>query len=129
MFEKLKHWLKYSKCICPNCQELVEHSQVDYSIFCERCEFIIRSENRKVQKIAEILSQYATRFQIAEDIAIEKRGEGKWCVQVFGGTVLDRDLNRHYEPMPSSRTEEFITATRFTLEEAFDIAQRYNQVD
>lgn len=127
MFEKLKHWIKYSKCVCPNCQELVERSQVDYSIFCERCEIIIRSENRKVQKVAEILSQYATRFQIAEDIAIERRGEGKWCVQVFGGTVLDRDLNRHYEPMPSSRTEEFIAATRFTLEDAFTIAKRYEE--
>ena len=69
----------------------------------------------------------ATRFQITEDIAIEKRSEGKWCVQVFGGTVLDRDLNRHYEPMPSSRTEEFIAATRFTLKEAFTIAKRYNE--
>lgn len=127
MFEKLKHWIKYSKCVCPNCQESVERSQVDYSIFCERCEIIIRSENRKVQKVAEILSQYATRFQIAEDIAIERRGEGKWCVQVFGGTVLDRDLNRHYEPMPSSRTEEFIAATRFTLEDAYTIAKRYEE--
>jgi len=71
----------------------------------------------------------ATRFQIAEDIAIEKRGEGKWCVRAFGNTVVDRDLNRQYEPMPSSRTEEFIAATRFNLDEAFDIARRYNQVD
>ena len=69
----------------------------------------------------------ATRFQIAEDIAIEKRGEGKWCVQAFGGTVVDRDLNRHYEPMPSSRTEEFIAATRFSLDEAFDIAKKFNE--
>jgi hypothetical protein len=69
----------------------------------------------------------AVRFQIAEDVFIEKRGEGKWCVQAFGGTVVDRDLNRHYEPMPSSRTEEFIAATRFTLDEAFDIARKYNQ--
>lgn len=67
----------------------------------------------------------ATRFEIAEDIAVEKRGENSWCVSVFG-TVVDRDLNRHYEPMPSNRTEEFIAATRFTLDEAFDIAQRYD---
>lgn len=66
----------------------------------------------------------ATRFEIAEDVFVEKRGENSWCVSVFG-TVVDRDLKRCYEPMPSSRTEEFIAATRFTLEEAFDIAQRY----
>lgn len=66
----------------------------------------------------------ATRFQVAEDIAVEKRGENAWCVSVYG-TVVDRDLNRHYEPSPSNRTDEFIAATRFTLEEAFNIAQRY----
>jgi hypothetical protein len=73
--------------------------------------------------------ELATRFQIAEDIAIEKRGENRWCVSAFGGTVVDRDLQRHYEPMPSSRTEEFIAATRFDLDEAFEIAQRYNKTD
>jgi hypothetical protein len=76
---------------------------------------------------AEQMLKMATRFQIAEDIAIEKRGKDLWCVSVFGGTVLDRELQRHYEPMPSSRTEEFIAATRFDLEEAFSIARRYNE--
>lgn len=71
----------------------------------------------------------AVCFQLAEDVFVEKRGEGKWCVRAFGNTVVDRDLNRQYEPMPSSRTEEFIAATRFSLDEAFDIARRYNQVD
>ncbi len=76
---------------------------------------------------AEQMLKMATRFQIAEDIAIEKRGENRWCVVVFGGTVIDCDLNRHYEPMPSSRTEEFIAATRFDLDEAFSIAKRYDE--
>jgi hypothetical protein len=66
----------------------------------------------------------ATRFQLAEDIAVEKRGVNSWCVSVFR-TVVDRDLKRRYEPSPSNRTDEFIAATRFNLEEAFDIAQRY----
>jgi hypothetical protein len=29
--------------------------------------------------------------------------------------------------MPSSRTEEFIAATRFDLDEAFSIAKRYDE--
>lgn len=70
----------------------------------------------------------AVRFQIADDIHIEKRGENRWCVSAFGGTVVDRELQRHYEPMPSNRTEEFIAATRFTLAEAFDIAQRFDKL-
>lgn len=67
----------------------------------------------------------AVKFQVEEDITIEKRGSSTWAVVVFGGTVLDRDMNRHYEPMPSSRTQEFIDATRFSLEEAFEIAETY----
>lgn len=80
----------------------------------------------RVEELEKMLKQ-ATRFEIAEDIVIEKRGKDKWCVVVFGGTVLDSDLNRHYEPMPSSRTAEFIAATRFTLEDAYTIAKRYKE--
>lgn len=69
----------------------------------------------------------ATRFQIAEDVFVEKRGKDKWCVRAFGNTVVDRDLKRQYEPMPSSRTDEFVAATRFTLDEAFDIAKKFNE--
>lgn len=70
----------------------------------------------------------AVRFQVGEDVYVEKRGEDAWCVSVFGGTVVDRDLQRHHEPMSSSRTEEFIAATRFSLAEALDIADRYNKL-
>lgn len=66
----------------------------------------------------------AVRFQVAEDVFVEKRGNDSWCVSVFR-TVLDRDLTRQYEPMVSGRTDDFIAATRFTLEEAFEIATRY----
>lgn len=70
----------------------------------------------------------AVRFQVGEDVFVEKRGEDAWCVSAFGGTVVDRDLQRHYEPMSSNRTEEFIAATRFSIEEAFDIAERYDKL-
>lgn len=84
-------------------------------------------EQAKRIVLLEKMIKMATRFEVAQDLHIERRGEGRWCVLVFGGTVLDRDLNRHYEPMSSSRTEEFISATRFSLEEAFDIAKRYDE--
>lgn len=71
----------------------------------------------------EIL-QKAVKFQLDEDVFVEKRGMEKWCVTVFG-TVLDYDLNRYYEPLPSNRTEEFVSLTRFSLKDAFDIANRY----
>jgi hypothetical protein len=70
----------------------------------------------------------AVSFKIAEELYVEKRGENSYCVSVFGSTVIDRDLKRHYEPMPTNRTEEFIAATRFTLAQAFDIARRYKEI-
>ena len=73
----------------------------------------------------ELLLERAVRFQVDEDVYVEKRGEDAWCVSVYGGAVLDRDLQRHREPMPSNRTDEFIAATRFTLSEAMSIADRY----
>jgi hypothetical protein len=88
----------------------------------------INELGNEIDKLESMLNR-AVRFQVGEDIHIEKRGENRWCVSAFGGTVVDRDLQRHHEPMPSNRTEEFIAATRFSLEEAFDIAQRYNKND
>jgi hypothetical protein len=75
----------------------------------------------------ELLSK-AVKFEISktEDIFIEKRGENSWCVSMYG-TVIDHHLERHYEPSPSNRTQEFIDATRFSLTEAFEIANRYIQ--
>ena len=73
----------------------------------------------------ELLLERAVRFQVGEDVYVEKRGEDAWCVSVFGGTVLDRDLQRRREPMPSYRTDEFVAATRFSLSEAMSIADRY----
>lgn len=73
----------------------------------------------------ELLLERAVRFQVGEDVYVEKRGEDAWCVSVCGGTVLDRDLQRHREPMPSNRTDEFVAATRFSLSEAMSIADRY----
>jgi hypothetical protein len=70
--------------------------------------------------------EMATRFNLTEDIVVEKRGDNKWCVSIFG-SVLDKDLIRHHEPPPSWRTEEFIQNTRFTLTEAFALAKRYKE--
>ncbi len=67
----------------------------------------------------------ATRFDLGDDVTIEKRGQDKWCVKVFETTVLDKGLHRIFEAMPSSRTPEFIASTRFSLDEAFEIATRY----
>ena len=74
---------------------------------------------------AHEMLKLATRFQLEEDVSIEKRGASSWCVKVIDTSVLDRNLNRLHESMPSNRTQEFIDSTRFTLDEAFQLATAY----
>lgn len=55
-------------------------------------------------------------------VFIESRGFelGPWAVYM-DGWVLGKDKEWHWEPLPSSRTEEFIMNTRFNdLNEAYD---------
>lgn len=55
------------------------------------------------------------------DVYIESReqmsGETLWIVKI-DSWVLGKDNKYHYEPMPSSRTDEFINNTRFKTKEA-----------
>lgn len=62
----------------------------------------------------------------ALDLTVERRGADTWAVCV-GRSVVMRDLTRVAEPMSSSRTEEFISATRFSLAEAMRIASAFQQ--
>jgi len=53
-------------------------------------------------------------------VYIEYRGDTGWTI-TQGGNCLNKDGKWEYEPMPSSRTEEFIKRTRFKDEhEALD---------
>ena len=57
-------------------------------------------------------------------IRVEHRGEERWAV-----TNLGRCLNRYgiwdSEPLPSSRTEEWLAAHRFSRDEALTLARLY----
>jgi len=55
------------------------------------------------------------------DIAVEFRGLGSWAV-LDGGHCLNRDGGWEREPLPSSRTEEFMSRCRFSLDEAVEMA-------
>lgn len=74
------------------------------------------------------LINLATRYQLPGGATIEDRGYGKWCIK-DGGSVLARDDTWVWEPQPSSRTDEFIAASRFTLQEAFDRAKAIGLMD
>lgn len=75
----------------------------------------------------EQMLKMATCFTVDEGITIEKRGDDIWCVSVFG-SVLDKDLNRHFEPPPIYQSDEFKSKTRFSLNDAFDLAFKYKDV-
>lgn len=60
------------------------------------------------------------------DLTVERRGTDAWAV-CMGRSVVTRDLTRDFEPMPSERTEEFISATRFSFAEAMRIASDFQQ--
>jgi hypothetical protein len=50
----------------------------------------------------------------------------RWAVRMDHGWVLGKDGRFHYEPQPSSRTDEFIQNCRYTSkEEAFEYWQKY----
>lgn len=58
-------------------------------------------------------------------IILRDRAPNKWAVQFDGMFVVNRDLEDVYEPSPSNRTDEFKATTRFSLEEAWEIAEKF----
>ncbi len=48
-----------------------------------------------------------------------------WAVTRGGAVLNNDDLEFEYEPIPSARTNDFIGRTRFNLEEAKALLQRY----
>ena len=63
---------------------------------------------------------YLVRYQIY----VEYRGGGLWCVADAFGQCFGRDGQDSHEPLPSSRSKEFLEKFRFSREEAFVVAAR-----
>lgn len=49
-------------------------------------------------------------------LSVESRGNGRWAIFCYG-ELFARDGTLVYEPLPSSRTEEFISRTRWDWDE------------
>lgn len=56
-------------------------------------------------------------------VAVERRGPGSWAVTDRFGECYGRNGRWTWESLPSSRTEEFIAAHRFPLDEALELAR------
>jgi len=74
----------------------------------------------------ELVGQ-ANRFKIADRIYVDLRDEeeDRWAV-VSDGWVLDNENTWVREPMPSSRTDEFLERTRYSRTEAIAKAKALN---
>jgi len=60
------------------------------------------------------------------DITVEIRHkkEGRWAVRYGGGCYNKVNKDFEYEMLPSSRPEKWLQQTRFSLEEAVELAER-----
>lgn len=78
----------------------------------------LRAENARLRE----------RLNMAREFAVGRlhvvwRSEGSWALCVPGtGYVLNRDGRWEYEPRPSDRDDAFLARTRYTLDEALDVA-------
>lgn len=68
--------------------------------------------------MAEIASK-AIVFRLFDDVLIESRGMNLWAVTTGGRSVLNNMGEFEFEPMPSSRSDEFIARTRFSFSDAW----------
>lgn len=70
------------------------------------------------------------RFELDKDaeVFVEERGEGQWAIVQHGFT-----LNAHgawaHEPLPSSRTPEYLKANRWSTPEACETAYTAAKAD
>ena len=100
----------------------------------DNAEFVAAAHNALPALIAELrelreLVGLATEFEPIEDVKISLRsavdGRRRWAV-VIHNSVLAKDGELEYEPLPSSRTEEFIKRTRYdSIQEALAAARKW----
>lgn len=57
------------------------------------------------------------------DVAVEERWPSGWAV-LWAGYCLGEDGEWDFEPLPSSRTDEWKATHRFSLEQALELAMR-----
>lgn len=93
-------------------------------------------------EVAAVIRSLATELQAARDllatattfsppvptgcapVEVQKRGNDLWVAYSLG-YVLNHDGSWEYEPLPSSRTEEFIARTRYaTAREAIEAVRK-----
>lgn len=71
----------------------------------------------------ELLSK-AVRFRLAPELHVEIRAGGRWSIVGPGREVLNAAGHWEHDPLPSSRSDSFISRTRFDRDDAVERALR-----
>lgn len=72
---------------------------------------------------ADEIAVVATRYQVGTlQVELRDSEKGLWAV-TYAGSTINKDGEWEYEPLPSSRSEAYMSRTRFPLEEALEIAK------
>ena len=58
------------------------------------------------------------------EVAVCWRNKDKWAVVLDGMDVINESLVATHEPSPSNRSDEFKSVTRFSLDEAWRLAEK-----
>src|SRR5690606_33110033 len=83
----------------------------------------VRDANKRLSELVSMAEAYTItddskrRSHGYEHIEVKHRGDDLWCVS-NGTSVLNKSGEWEWEPQPSSRTDKFISDTRFSLDEA-----------
>ena len=84
--------------------------------------------------IPPILHDKATAFKITDEpfgipITIESRGDGNWVILLGSMNCMSKGGELGPEPMPSSRSEMFLSDFRYDLDTAVELCNEYNLWD
>jgi len=82
-------------------------------------------EFKEFEVAGYVHSWSAAMYPLRPLIVQKRRWDSDTWVVSLGVYVIDRDLGVTFEPMPSNRDDDFIARTRFDLNTAIDIANRF----
>lgn len=95
----------------------------------ESAEAEVTRLNAKVEDAGAELAQRddllikAVKFRFSDDLYVDTRGPSSWVVCDRFGSVLNTVGEWELEPLPSSRSDDFIARTRMTFAAAFTLAR------
>jgi hypothetical protein len=87
---------------------------------------LIDKHNDAVNELFSIIEKCIV-FRVADQIVVEARADGMWVIKRMN-EVWTRSGEWEWEPSPSGRSDEFKMRSRWSLEEALEIAENNKEL-